>query len=698
MKVQLLLAVSSAFSFVAVASSALPTKTDYPENGNGLAIEQCVGHAIDFSRLQSLHTEDLNMLLGIDDPIKSEEAHRKPMYTRSKDSPILVESGSNQVTEPQCIGMRHRLQENIAGIPVHGADILVTLNTCETQDIDYRSYDYDNFLETLVEQAGSSVESIMGKTYSSIKVMDGYTANYTANEARQGIATHLGVDPGTVGEPALEIFISTGGDYLSYRSFVLVESAANSELMEVAVNAHDLSVLSQCTLAGGNSNELSRRQRRYLKAPSSTTSRSLNLGCQSCATAQPDVTLLGTTTECKLSSLYLDNTQRVIQCTEAVYVNDNSHTVLMPGPIPHLHWLGTLNCGRGTTCTPAELPSCQDAISDVQFGGVAAMTFLYDHLGIKGGLNESPNEPVAVQAYAHYQDRYCNAFYSPVSNSLYFGDCDCEKYSPLVALDIVAHELFHGVIRHSSKLVYSGQPGGINEAISDVFGTVLEFYVNDSLNTPDFTIGEQVGAVLRDMEYPSSKSIGSICSHYSGMAVHYASGVMNKAYVRSVRACTAGGCNDERGCAILVGSVFLYASIHGLTRTSNFLDGAEATCSLIDEFFIVRNPASACFPTQSQLKEFIIEGWASVDIVVNGNDCRATSECPVLSPPESPPPTNIPTPQPAPSPTDSPQAEPPTDPPTNPPTAEIEDEAEGEEGCLERIKKTISTGFFWWNK
>ena len=84
--------------------------------------------------------------------------------------------------------------------------------------------------------------------------------------------------------------------------------------------------------------------------------------------------------------------------------------------------------------------------------------------------------------------RHISAFY--VNNQVTFGDCDCETWSPLVALDVIAHEIGHGYTEKSSNLEYSGQSGGLNEGYSDILGTLLEFHVNDSQDTPDFLIGE----------------------------------------------------------------------------------------------------------------------------------------------------------------------------------------------------------------
>jgi Zn-dependent metalloprotease len=50
----------------------------------------------------------------------------------------------------------------------------------------------------------------------------------------------------------------------------------------------------------------------------------------------------------------------------------------------------------------------------------------------------------------------------------------------------------HGVTAATANLNYSGESGGLNEATSDIFGTMVEFYANNSSDTPDYLIGEKL--------------------------------------------------------------------------------------------------------------------------------------------------------------------------------------------------------------
>ncbi len=105
---------------------------------------------------------------------------------------------------------------------------------------------------------------------------------------------------------------------------------------------------------------------------------------------------------------------------------------------------------------------------------------------------------------------------------------------PLTALDVAGHEMSHGVTSNTAGLNYSGESGGLNEATSDIFGTGVEFYANNSTDVGDYLIGEKIdingdGTPLRYMDKPS-KDGGSADSWYSGVGnldVHYSSGVAN---------------------------------------------------------------------------------------------------------------------------------------------------------------------------
>jgi Zn-dependent metalloprotease len=136
----------------------------------------------------------------------------------------------------------------------------------------------------------------------------------------------------------------------------------------------------------------------------------------------------------------------------------------------------------------------------------------------------------------HVGRNYVNAFWSDGCFCMSYGDGDGVTYAPLVDLDVAGHEMSHGVTATTSKLVYSGESGGLNEANSDIMGTMVEFFANNALDTPDYLIGEEIyisnagnTKALRWMFNPIKDGLSPNCyvSNIGSKNVHYSSGVAN---------------------------------------------------------------------------------------------------------------------------------------------------------------------------
>jgi PKD repeat protein len=87
-----------------------------------------------------------------------------------------------------------------------------------------------------------------------------------------------------------------------------------------------------------------------------------------------------------------------------------------------------------------------------------------------------------------------------------YGDGDGVNYRPLTSLDVIGHEITHGVTEHSAGLIYSYESGALNESFSDIFGVAIDYFANP--NEANFLIGDQISLKsngLRDMENPNSK-------------------------------------------------------------------------------------------------------------------------------------------------------------------------------------------------
>lgn len=115
------------------------------------------------------------------------------------------------------------------------------------------------------------------------------------------------------------------------------------------------------------------------------------------------------------------------------------------------------------------------------------------------GLDSWDGEGATVRLVVHYGQRLENAFWD--GRRAVFGDGDGRSSRAFSAgLDVVAHEIFHGVIESHAELVYESEPGALNESLADVFGSLVEA----SAGRGNWHIGEAISdPPLRDLLVPS---------------------------------------------------------------------------------------------------------------------------------------------------------------------------------------------------
>jgi Zn-dependent metalloprotease len=188
---------------------------------------------------------------------------------------------------------------------------------------------------------------------------------------------------------------------------------------------------------------------------------------------------------------------------------------------------------------------------DAHFG--AAITWNY-YLSVHA-RNGVYDDGVGVYSRVHYGRDYNNAFWSDSCKCMTYGDGDGSLMGPLTAIDVAAHEMTHGVTSATADLTYSGESGGLNESMSDIFATAVEFYaVPYSSGFPDYWIGEDLwtpgnpGDALRYMDDPTRD--GASIDHYSQftptMDVHYSSGLANHVFYLLCE----GGTNATSGMSV----------------------------------------------------------------------------------------------------------------------------------------------------
>ncbi|MFD5820051.1 M4 family metallopeptidase [Streptomyces sp. NPDC127038] len=181
------------------------------------------------------------------------------------------------------------------------------------------------------------------------------------------------------------------------------------------------------------------------------------------------------------------------------------------------------------TGTASSSTTDQTAAADAAYGAQETWDFYKNTFGRSGIKNNG----VGAYSRVHYGSSYENAFWDDSCFCMTYGD-GASNTHPLTSLDVAGHEMSHGVTANTAGLNYSGESGGLNEATSDIFGTGVEFYANNSSDVGDYLIGEKInlngdGTPLRYMDKPS-KDGGSAdywSSSVGNLDVHYSSGVAN---------------------------------------------------------------------------------------------------------------------------------------------------------------------------
>lgn len=124
--------------------------------------------------------------------------------------------------------------------------------------------------------------------------------------------------------------------------------------------------------------------------------------------------------------------------------------------------------------------------------------------------NSIDNKGLPLKASVHFGKNYDNAFWN--GQQMVFGDGDGKIFTGFTAcLEVIGHELTHGVTGSEANLNYQGQPGALNESISDVFGSLVkQKKLNQTADQADWLIGAGLlakgikGVALRSMKAPGT--------------------------------------------------------------------------------------------------------------------------------------------------------------------------------------------------
>jgi Zn-dependent metalloprotease len=156
------------------------------------------------------------------------------------------------------------------------------------------------------------------------------------------------------------------------------------------------------------------------------------------------------------------------------------------------------------------------------------------------GWHALDGQNTASYIAAHVNTAYDNAYYSDTCKCMFIGDGS--SFNSLGAIDVVGHEMGHGVTAATSGLLYFGESGGLNESSSDIAGEVVEAYARaggSGEQLPDvgndWVLGREIsknGTPLRWMYRPGKdgSSPDAWTSSLKRLDVHYSSGPNNRMF------------------------------------------------------------------------------------------------------------------------------------------------------------------------
>ena len=164
----------------------------------------------------------------------------------------------------------------------------------------------------------------------------------------------------------------------------------------------------------------------------------------------------------------------------------------------------------------------------------------YDALKNIFGWQSLDGHNTATYIAAHVNTAYDNAYYSDTCRCMFIGDGS--SFYSLGSIDVIGHEMGHGVTAATSNLTYSGESGGLNESASDINGEVVEAYARAGgkgetipATGNDWVLGKEIsktGTPLRWMYKPSKdgSSPDAWSSSLRRIDVHYSSGPNNRMF------------------------------------------------------------------------------------------------------------------------------------------------------------------------
>jgi Zn-dependent metalloprotease len=233
--------------------------------------------------------------------------------------------------------------------------------------------------------------------------------------------------------------------------------------------------------------------------------------------------------------------------------------------------------------------------------------------------NSIDTRGMKLDSTVHYGEEYNNAFWN--GTQMIYGDGDGEIFQRFTkSIDVIGHELTHGVTQYEAALEYEGQAGALNESFSDVFGSLVKQYsLKQKADKADWLIGDGLftrkvkGIALRSLKEPGSgyddPTIGKdpqpahmkdyVNTTSDNGGVHINSGIPNRAFY--LTAIELGGYSWEKA-----GRIWYVALTERLRERSNFQKAADITYEV----------ASTLYGRGSQEEKVVQNSWHQVGIKI----------------------------------------------------------------------------------
>lgn len=244
----------------------------------------------------------------------------------------------------------------------------------------------------------------------------------------------------------------------------------------------------------------------------------------------------------------------------------------------------------------------------------------WDYYKNEHGRNGIFNDGKGVKSYVHVGTNWINAAW--YANAMYYGDGG-SGYLPLVSLDVAGHEMSHGVNQAEANLAYSNDSGGLNEANSDIMGTMVEFYANNSNDPGDYKIGEELNAnPLRYMYDPNldgnysydcypAGGLGGVDPHYSSGPANHFFYMLAEGTTSLTKTCAPGDTKNATGNGSLTGigrtaaAAIWYRAIRDYMTSSTTYPQARAA---------TLQAATALYGAGSAQYNAVAAAWSAINV------------------------------------------------------------------------------------